>query len=249
MGIHNFVMIIRQKGKSGIKMELSSIKNGLCLYCGTPVYRLGDGRVKCPACRRRYSPAKVTREYLLAEAFCRDLSAKKASESTGVTYVTAKTFYDRLRRRLLPYLEACYAECRDAILEYDEYIYLDHAKRRDKRHIFDAHNFLTFDYGGRVYNILMPSLSRYKQGFLADGLEELYYDEFSKFLKIHRVARLRNLDNTIVAFWKYFDHFMKRYKGVRPDNFVYYLKEAEFKFNHPMPGRFDVLKRLLWPRD
>jgi transposase-like protein len=181
----------------------------------------------------------------LIEAFCEDLSAREAARSTGVSYITAKNFYDRLRRLLLPYLEEAYATHREEILEYDEYIYLDHTKRRDKRCIFDAHNFLTFDYGGRVYNILMPSLARYKQGFLADGLEELYYDEFSKFLKIHRIARLRSLDNTIVAFWRYFDDFMKKYKGVRHDNFVYYLKEAEFKFNHPGPERAEILLRLL----
>ncbi|WP_456451398.1 transposase [Hydrogenimonas sp.] len=226
-------------------MQFSSIENGLCHFCEGALYRLGDGRVKCSRCKRRYSLEKIEKERLFVNAFCQEASASEAARIAGVTYVTAKKHYDRLRRLLLPYLEACYADCRDGVLEYDEYIYLDHAKRRDKRHIFDAHNFLTFDYGGRVYNILMPSLNRYKQSFLADGLEELYYDEFSKFLKIHRIAMLRSIDNTIVAFWKYFDDFMKKYKGVRPENFVYYLKEAEFKFNHPMPEREEILLRLL----
>ena len=148
------------------------------------------------------------------------------------------------RRLLLPLLENAYASHREEIVEYDEYLYLDHAKRKEKKYIFDAHNFLTFDYGGKVYNILMPSLDRYKSGFLADGLADLYYDEFSRFLKIHRIAKLRSIDNTIVMFWKYFDEFMKKYKGIRPDNFIYYLKEAEFKFNHPMPERFEILKKV-----
>ncbi|WP_456322937.1 transposase [Hydrogenimonas sp.] len=217
-----------------------------CIYCGGRLYRLSDGIGKCAICRKKQSPARIARQKRLIAAFCHEISAKKASKHTGVTYVTAKKFYDRLRHLLLPYLEECYAKNNDKILEYDEYIYLDHIKRRDKRHIFDAHDFLTFDYGGKVYNILMPSLNRYKKGFLDDGLETLYYDEFSKFLKIHRIAMLRSFDNTIVSFWEYFDHFMKKYKGVRSENFIYYLKEAEFKFNHPISERENILQELLW---
>ncbi|WP_457597180.1 transposase [Hydrogenimonas sp.] len=237
-----------------MKERYSSIENGpksfetdRCVHCHSPrLYRLADGRVRCGACRRRYSPKKVARTLALAKAFCDDLTALEASRRFGIGYVTAKKGYDRIRSLLLPYLEACYANHREAILEYDEYLYLDHTKRRDKRFIFDAHNFLTFDYGGRVYNILMPSLSRYKQGFLDDGLESLYYDEFSKFLKIHRIARLRSIDNTIVAFWRYFDDFMKRYKGVERERFIYYLKEAEFKFNEKS-GCYERLRALLFP--
>jgi len=179
----------------------------------------------------------------LIDAFCNERTAKESAETLSLNYVTVKKHYDAFRRLLLPLLEEAYASHREEIVEYDEYLYLDHAKRREKKYIFDAHNFLTFDYGGRVYNILMPSLDRYKGGFLADGLEELYYDEFSKFLRIHRIAKLRSLDNTIVRFWQYFDEFMKKYKGVRRDNFIYYLKEAEFKFNYPMPERADLLKK------
>jgi len=243
-------MIIHRVCKKRVKALESSSKNGpeiRCVHCGGKLYRLKDGRVKCAACRRRYSPRQAAVRLRLIEAFCKDLTAKEAAESAGVSYLTAKNFYDRLRSPLLPWLEEAYARHRDEILEYDEYIYLDHTKRRDKRHIFDAHNFLTFDYGGKVYNILMPPLNRYKHSFLQDGLEELYYDEFSKFLKIHRIAKLRSLDNTIVAFWRYFDDFMKKYKGVRPENFVYYLKEAEFKFNHPDPDeRADCLRLLFF---
>ncbi len=216
----------------------------MCLFCGSKLYLLGDGMVKCSVCRKKYSPAKTRRQERLIECFCRDLPATAAAKSCNVSYLTAKTLYDRVRRLVLVHLEESYALHRDEILEYDEYLYLDHVKRRDRRNIFDAHNFLTFDYGGRVYNILMPSLERYKSGFLNDGLDEIYYREFSKFLKIHRIAKLRSLENTIVLFWQFFDEFMKKYKGVDRDNFIYYLKEAEFKFNYPMPERLTLLKTL-----
>jgi len=241
-------MIILSESKNGLKMAISYLENGLCPWCGHTTYRLGDDRRKCGGCHRRFSPAKLARHQAFIETFCDDLSAQEAAKRIGTGYATAKRHYDAIRHLLLPYLERCYEKERDKVEEYDEYLYLDHTKRKDKRHIFDGHNFLTFDYGGKVYNILMPPLGRYKQSFLADGLEGLYYEEFSRFLKIHRITRIDRLENTIVRFWRYFDEFMKKYRGIDADNFIYYLKEAEFKFNHPMPERVDILLNLwLYP--
>jgi len=216
-----------------------------CLYCHAPLYRLGDGRVKCLECKRRYAPARILRRFRLAEAFCRDLSAQAATRECGVSLATAQNAYKEFRRRILPWLEAAYEERREEVLEYDETLYLDANKRSDKRHIFDAHNFLTFDYGGRVYTLMMPPLDRYKEHFLSDGLEEVYYREFSRYLAFHRVARLQSRDNTIERFWRYLEELLPRYKGIRRENFVYYLKEAEFKFNHPAPECLEILKALI----
>lgn len=230
----------------------SSIKIGpsethRCPFCGADrLYELSDGRRKCAICKRRHAPKKLQREFDLIECFCRNQSALQAAETLGITYVTAKNFFDRIRRLLPALLEADYEQNRDRITEYDEYLYLDHSKRKDKRRIFEAHNLLTFDYGGRTYSILMPPLDRFKVAFLEDGLEEVYYREFSRFLTIHRIARLKSRDNTIVRFWRFLDEHMKHYRGVNPENFFYYLKEAEFLFNYPMPRREAVLRELLW---
>ncbi len=182
---------------------------------------------------------------VLIELFCREHNALETAKVTGMSYVTAKSFFDHIRRSLPALLEADYERHRDKVVEYDEYLYLDHSKRKNKRHIFDAHDLLTFDYGGRVYSILMPPLDRYKQAFLHDGLEEVYYKEFSRFLNIHRIARLKSRDNTIVRFWRFLDEQMKRYRGVNKENFFYYLKEAEFLFNYSMPDRVEVLRKTL----
>jgi len=168
----------------------------------------------------------------LAAAMCRHQSAKEAAEELRISYQTAKSAFDRMRRLMLQRLELDYEAARDRIEEYEESLYLDHNKRRDKRHIFDAHNYLIFDYGERVYTILMPSLSRYKQAFVADGLEEQYWKEFSRFLTRHRIAKLQKRDNTIERFRRYLDTYMKPYRGVDREQFIYYLKAAEFCFNY-----------------
>jgi hypothetical protein len=220
-----------------IKKEGSYLKIGLdifstCFYCGGALSRLGDGRVQCKACQRRYAPKKLSRRLALAEAFCQGKSAKEAAGELGTSYVTALAFYQKLRTDLLPLLEHDYEASRERVEQYEETLYLDHNKRRDKRHIFEAHNFLTFAYDERVYNILMPSLERYKQSLVDDGLAEQYWEELSRFFIFHRIAKLESRENTIERFRRYFDDFMKNYRGVRRQNFIYYLKEAEFKFNY-----------------
>lgn len=216
-----------------------------CFYCGVQAAVLGDGRIKCSGCGRRYSPVKIRRRFRLAEAFCHNRSARAASAECATSLVSAQQAYRDFRRLIIPLLESDYEAHREAVTEYDEYLYLDANKRRDRRHIFDAHNFLTFQYGEKVYTLMMPSLERYKESFLSDGLEEVYYREFSRYLSFHRVARLRSRQNTIVRFWRFFEELMPRYKGVRRENFVDYLKEAEFKFNYPMPERIEILRTLI----
>jgi len=232
-----------------IKIEDSYLKSGLvlfsrCFYCNGTLNQLRDGRVKCAVCQRRYSPKKLSRHLALTKAFCQGRSAKEASEELDISYVTALSFYQKLRTGLLPLLERDYEAARDRIEQYEESLYLDHNKRSNKRYIFEAQNFLTFAYGKRVYNILMPSLERYKKSLVDDGLTKQYWEEFSRFLIFHRIAKLESRKNTIERFRHYFDEFMKNYKGVRRENFIYYLKEAEFKFNYK-EACFDKLVGLM----
>ena len=214
-----------------------------CPFCNGAFYHLGDGMKKCSSCRRKFSLKKVTRDRDLIASFCRGETAHAVAKVRGLNYQSVTSRYGTLRLMAAEHLETAYGAYRDNVAEFEEYIYLEASKRHDKRNIFDAHNFITFDYGGQVYNLLMPSLHRFKQGFLDDGLEELYYEEFSKFLRIHRISKLQKSKNTITAFWNFFEHFITRYKGVRPENFVYYLKEAEFKFNYTESEQYEILRR------
>jgi transposase-like protein len=128
--------------------------------------------------------------------------------------------------------------------QYEEYLYIEKSKRRDKTAIFDSHNFLTFSYGERVYTLLMPSLGMFKQQFLEDNLEGVYNKEFSKFMRTSKIIKISEHDNAITRFWHYFEQFITTFKGVSNEHFPYYLKEAEFKFNTPIEGRSKILERL-----
>lgn len=215
-----------------------------CVYCDDRLYQLKEGMVKCPSCHKKYSVRKLHTDFSVIDAFCEGSSALATAQSLGLNYVTVKKRFDRFRNLVALHLEERYFERTDPVGEYEEYIYLEAAKRNDQRHIFDAHNFITFDYGGWVYTLMMPSLHRYKEQFIHDNLQGTYYHEFTKFLRLNRIAKLQHHNNRITKFWGFFESFILSYRGVEPDNFVYYLKEAEFKFNYPDSERKEVLRRL-----
>ena len=232
------------------KKRSSSLKMGpnppieRCPVCNGHLYHLADGMSKCASCRKKFSPKKLRRDYDLIAMFCRGETAHHAAHAMEISYPSVTARYSHLRLLAAAHLEEAYDAHRDQVTEFDEYIYLEASKRKDRRNIFDAHNFLTFDYGGRVYNLLMPSLHRFKENFLDDGLDTLYYEEFAKFLRIHRIAKLQKSKNTITDFWDFFEHYIIRYKGIKPENFAYYLKEAEFKFNYTEPEQAKILTHL-----
>jgi len=215
-----------------------------CLYCHHPLYTLGDGMVKCSVCKKKYSTKRVAQIKALIQHFCEDENALSASKITNQTYATVLRYYQKFRYLSAEYCESQYELCRTRESQYEEYIYLEKSKRTKKESIFDSHNFLTFAYGDSVYNILMPSLNKYKQQFLKDNLEDLYYKEFSKFMRTSKIIKVSERYNTITRFWSYFESFITPYKGVSSEFFPYYLKEAEFKFNLSPSAREKVLTDL-----
>ncbi len=216
----------------------------LCIYCRHTLYSLNDGMVKCSACKKKYSPTKVTKILHLIELFCTDENALSASKITEASYATALSYYQNFRKLIAQQCEEQYHLHRTQESQYEEYLYLEKSKRHDKKAIFDSHNFLTFAYGEHVYTILMPSLGVYKQQFLEDNLEDVYTKEFSKFMRSSKIIKISEHDNAIKRFWYYFENFIMTFKGVSAEFFPYYLKEAEFKFNTPLIQRSEVLEQL-----
>ncbi len=215
-----------------------------CIYCNAPLYLLNDGRVKCSACAARYSPKHINAIRHLIRCFCNDLTAHEAARELKNTYVTVSKYYKQFRSLAALACERDYEAQRQNVGEYEEYLYLEHSKRQRKEAIFDAHNFITFDYGDKVYNVLMPSLAKYKEQFLDDGLESVYHRELSRFMRQSKIIKIKARYNTITAFWEFFENFILRYKGISTTYFAYYLKEAEFKFNYDIASRHSVLESL-----
>ncbi|MDO8453969.1 MAG: transposase [Sulfurimonas sp.] len=214
-----------------------------CIYCNhEKLYILKSAQIKCAKCKKKFSPKKIKTDLELIECFCENLTASQTSKKVGIHYVTVKKRYELFRQLIANYLEEEYRG--KTVVEYDEYIYLEKSKKKIKENIFDAQNFLTFHYEDRVYNLLMPNLNRYKNQFLEKGSDAIYFKEFSKFMMFNKISKTQKRENIITQFWLFFEESILKYKGVSSENFFYYLKEIEFKFNYEASLQKRVLINL-----
>ncbi len=215
-----------------------------CIYCHhEKLYLLKSGQLKCAKCKKKFSPKKIKADLELIECFCESLTINEASKKLDINYISAKKRYERFRQLIANFLEEAYKE--KLVLEYDEYIYLEKSKKKVKENIFDAQNFLTFHYENRVYNLLMPNLNRYKNQFLENGSDAIYFKEFSRFMMQNKISKTQKRENCITQFWLFFEESILKYKGVGSENFFYYLKEIEFKFNYEKSEQYEILRMIL----
>ena len=215
-----------------------------CPYCNHSVtYKLKTGQEKCSKCKRKFSTNKILQEQKICEYFCNNKNINETAKSLQMNYKTVQKKFVFYREYLISYLEEQYEKFETK--EYDEYVYLPKTKKKIKENIFEAQNFLTFCYDeNKVYNLLMPNLNRYKQQFQSDNLEEVYFKEFSRFMMFNKIAKTKQLDNTIIKFWNFFENYILKYKGINDANFFYYLKECEFKFNYTKEEQLKILSEF-----
>lgn len=216
-----------------------------CPYCNHYyIYTLSTGQNKCAKCLKKFSMKKIQRDKEIVSCFCEDMSAKECAKNLNLNYVTVKSKYELFRKIIASFLEEEYQG--QISNEYDEYIYLPKTKKKVQKNIFDAQNFLTFSFKtNKVYNLLMPNLNRFKQELLDDELDELYFKEFSKFMMWNKISKVNKHQKIIREFWHYFEKFILKYKGIANENFIYYLKECEFKFNYNSKQRVEIILNLL----
>lgn len=214
-----------------------------CIYCNNKkLYQLKSEQLKCSNCKKKFSIKKIEKDLKIIECFCNDLNINETSKKLDINYVTVKKRYDLFRQLIASRLEDEFKD--KTVIEYDEYIYLEKSKRDIKENIFDAQNFLTFHYDNKIYNLLMQNLNMYKNQFMDDGADEAYFKEFSKYMMFNKISKIQKKENLITKFWIFFEKSILKYKGVRHENFFYYLKEIEFKFNYEKGEQKEILTDL-----
>ncbi len=198
-----------------------------CIYCEHPyTYTLADKQQKCGKCKRKFSPKKVEREKKLESLFIKGHNAREASKQTGMHFATVQKYYERFRRNIALYADEMYQRNSHRVTGYDEYLYLPKSLNIEE-HIHKLQHFLTMSYDNKVYNIMMP----HTRDIYYDSEDEQSKKLLLKYLKFNKVAKLSKAQSTITTFWDYFETFICQYKGVSDAQFIYYLKEAEWRFN------------------
>ena len=208
------------------------------------IYSLNTTQKKCAKCLQKFSEKKILFEKKIITLFCEDYTVNRCVQEKNLNYVTVKKKYENYRKVLATFLENEYQN--KEVKEYDEYIYLEQSKQKVKKNIFDAINFMTFNYEDKVYNLLMPNFYRYKNHFLDDGIEESYFKEFSKFMMLNKISKIQKKENIIASFWIFFEESILKYKGINKENFFYYLKEIEFKFNYSTQKQKEILENIVF---
>lgn len=193
---------------------------------------LKNNYIKCGACGKKYSLKKLQKDMRIIELFCENFTAKEVQRELHVNYITIHSRYVLFRKLILRYLDQQHEQSSNLPQEYDEYIYCKN------NNLFEAQNFLTFTHHNqKVYNVMLPSLYKFKANNHTPK-------ELKKFLFLNKIAKLQSKHSHINKFWHFLETLLKQYKGVTSEHFIYFLKEAEFKFNHTQKEQKTILKQL-----
>jgi len=188
-----------------------------CIYCNHYIiYKLKDGNYKCAKCKRKFSSKKLHRKAKILKGFLDELTPQEISKKYSISYATVVKEIKHIRKVIAKICEEEFLK-KENIKEFEEYLYLP----KSTKNILNAQNFLTIDYGDKIYNIMLSPMKNYA------GFDE---EKIKSFFRQSRIIKVQN-HATIYAFWNYFEEFIKKYKGIKEENFFYYLKEAEFRFN------------------
>lgn len=193
--------------------------------------------------KSRLTPHQQSR---LIEHFVAGTTARAASELIGVQANTSAHFYLRLRKLIaskLPSYEL-YGQ-----VEADESYF--GGRRKGLRGRGAAGKVAVFGLlkrGGKVYTAIIPNA---KTETLLPIIEEhvhpdsiVYTDTFRSYnaldvssfrhVRINHSELFADQDNHINGienFWNQAKRHMRKFNGIKPDNFYWFLKECEWRFN------------------
>ncbi len=182
----------------------------------------------------------------LIEHFVTGATARAAGEVVGVQANTAALFFMRLRQLIaskLPSYEL------DGEVEADESYF--GGVRKGKRGRGAAGKVAVFGLlkrRGKVFTAIIPNaktatlLPIIKEKLAPDSI--VYTDTFKAYnaldvsdfhhLRINHsklFADKQNHINGIENFWSQAKRHLRRFNGIKPDNFYWFLKECEWRFN------------------
>ena len=205
----------------------------------------------------RKSRLTARQQSKLIEHFVAGSTARAASEIVGVQANTAIRFFMRLRQLIASKLPSYRLS---GEVEADESYF--GGVRKGKRGRGAAGKVAVFGLlkrGGKVYTAIIPNartetlLPIIQEKVEPDSI--VYTDTFRAYNALditdfhHRrinhsklFADKQNHINGIENFWNQAKRHMRKYNGIKPDNFYWFLKECEWRFNGG--NHSDLLKQL-----
>ncbi len=226
---------------------MNLLNKKLCPFCGSKLlYIISETSLKCSTCKKKYSTKKLEIDSKCIEFFCNDISVKKCAQSLEVNYKTIQDRYMDFRKLILLHVEDEYQSSHTMFTEYDEYYFLPKNKRGKVKYLFESIGILGQIYDKTVYTILLPDQFSHlrKEAFFNPEIKFAYLKEYSKFLNRYKIVHYEEFDSKIIRFWVFLEKKLLHFKGISRDNFAFYLKEYEFKFNYTQEEQQNILWKL-----
>jgi transposase len=212
----------------------------------------------------RKSRLSKEKQERLVELFVAGATARCAAQIIRVNKSTAAYYFKRLRELILRASEQEAAEYFDGEIEVDESYF--GGARKGKRGRGASGKVAVFGLlkrKGKVYAKIIPNAKRetlmpiIRKKVVPDSI--VYTDTFRSYevlditgFRHHRInhsklfADKKNHINGIENFWNQAKRHMRKFNGIDRESFVYFLKECEWRFNHPNPKvQIRMLKQLI----
>jgi len=241
------------------KLSANILRGRKCAFCGSySTYRLADRRVKCGKCKKRYSLTKLAKDLEILHFFALEISANRTARELNLSYKTVSSRYMFFRERIAEYEEKTFRKL-SGELELDETYF--GGKRKGKRGRGALNKAIVFgvlERNGKVYTTVVPDVTA---ATLMKEIEEktekgsvFYTDCFKSYGSLRRFGkhsrvnhektfgRGRNHINGLEGFWSFAKERFHKYHGIDRENYPWYLKEMEFRYNH---RNVDIFKKLI----
>ena len=199
----------------------------------------------------------------LLRCFALDLNAKESSQLTGISHVSCKLIYTKLRLRIVK--QSVDELASDGVYELDE-SYFGAKRVRGKRGRGAAGKTPVFGLLKRNGNVhveivqncskssLMPIIQGkilegstiHTDGWKAyDGLILNGYDHYRVFHSQNEFARGKCHVNGIESFWSFAKRRLAQFNGLSDQTFYLHLKECEWRFNLRTQNIYAILLKEL----
>jgi transposase len=206
---------------------------------------------------QRASRLSEGKQQKLMELFVAGTTARAAAQLVGVQAVTAIKFFMHLRQLIASHLPSMEL---DGEVEVDESYFGGNRKgKRGRGAAGKVPVFGLLKRGGKVYTVVVPDT---KASTLLPIIYEkvrpdsvVYTDSFRAYDPLdvsafHHVrinhsvdfARGRNHINGIENFWSQAKRHLRKFNGIKPSSFYWFLKECEWRFN--TDSHIQLLKQL-----
>ncbi len=240
-----------------------------CWFCSSyGLSRLGDKRIWCSACRKKYSLRKLKRDLRVLYYFYLEVSARKCARELRLDYETVAKRYAAFRKAIIQYLEQEFQKLRGKV-EADESYFGGKRKGNRGRGAFNKQPvFGILERNGRVYTAVVNDVSaktlfehikqRTRKGsvFYTDDFKS--YKDLKQYGKHNKIKHSKtfgkghNHINGIEGFWSFAKERFHKYHGINKQNYFSYVKEMEFRFNHRNEQLYPLLvsvKRQFAPKN